>query len=576
MARSVADQLAAANARRDLELARLNAERAKLATAAIKRRRKKLATYGGAEKNRATRDWKAPTKLADDAILPDLPTLIARSRQMCRDNPHARSMKQSRIRNVVGKGITPAPAARFSNGNDRQRFNEQILRLWNKWAKTPRYCDTEGKKTFYDIQRMAEGEMFEAGQFLIIIDTDTANGPGVPDIRLQLVDADRLDMTMLKNSDTGNEVRGGVEVDTMGRPVRYWLTPSTSDYIYRRGRNRSTPVDADRVIDLFHQERPGQTRGVPAMAPVMRRLRDLDDYDTAERWAAQMCASIGLIINRPSGPIDPNDGPPGLDGTEGDDYQDADGNREFDVQPGMVFEGGDGEEVKAFNPQRPSGPYEDYTKAQLRAIAAGGDVSYEQLARDFTGGTYSSQRQSLLEDRRSWSWRQDFMIDRLCIVVWREFVTMAALQDLIAVPTSFFTEFDAFCECEWKPDGWDWVDPAKQAAAAKLMLQLGLTNLRELGNERGTDWREILRQRATEQGVADELEIILPWMEGRTAPVDPSESRPSAESRSPDDPETQTQTDDLAAGVTDPAERGLFAYALSEKDDPAFAIPEKD
>ena len=58
------------------------------------------------------------------------------------------------------------------------------------------------------------------------------------------------------------------------------------------------------------------------------------------------------------------------------------------------------------------------------------------------------------------------------------------------------------------------------------MLELGLTNLRELSNETGRDWREILKQRATEESFAEDVDVILPWMEGRTAAVSPSESRP--------------------------------------------------
>jgi len=469
-----------------------------------------LATYAGATKNRRDSDWKPKNKSAEANILPDCSTLNARARALVRDNAHARSAVKAYVRNVVGKGITPISTVRFSDGADNAALNREIDRLWQIWSRNKDYCDVEGRKTIPDMQRMLIAHLVEAGEF-IFIESIGENPADVPDLQLQAVEAEQLDTSKNKEPSTGNEIRLGVEVTKTGRPVAYHIHSRTPDDFRTWRTPASERIPARRVHHIFIQDRPGQTRGVTWFAPVIQKLRDLAEYDSTQLWTARLEACIGLLIENQAGTESGTIG--GLkSGDEGDDNVDADGNRELNFRPGMVFEGAAGEKLTGFAPTRPGGQYDPFIKAQLRAVAAGMDISYEQVARDFTAGNFSSQRQTLLEDRRTFEPLQEIVLDGFLVPVRGQWILSAVLKNLIPAPGYFSSARNrrAFAAADWQPHGWSWIDPAKQAAAALISLKLRIATRRGILNEMGENWREVIQQISTEEAFAEGLGVTFP------------------------------------------------------------------
>jgi capsid protein len=58
----------------------------------------------------------------------------------------------------------------------------------------------------------------------------------------------------------------------------------------------------------------------------------------------------------------------------------------------------------------------------------------------------------------------------------------------------------------WVPQGWQWVDPLKEAEASKLAIEQGLSTLSDETASQGKDWEEVVEQRAREQKKIKELE----------------------------------------------------------------------
>lgn len=528
--------------------------------AAARRRFQALATYAAAEKTRGTRGRKDKQRSANDAIIPDLPTLNARARAFDRDNPYIRSMIRSYRRNVIGTGITPSPSARFrTSRNERRRFNRESRKAFMRWANDPKLCDHEGSMDFWEMQRLIAGELPLVGHVLFVLHR-ADNGPRVPGIRLQAIETEQLDSDLGKNPDNGNQIKGGVEVDSRNRPVAYWIRArDADDYIqgesefdFPRGndedvrgprrfrRRRSERVAANRVFDLFVNERAGQKRGVTWLAPSLRRSGELEDYDEAERWAARLAACIGVMVRRNPESHSTGIGLQGPNDTGSTAGEDANGNTEVNFEPGMVAEFDQADDVRSFNPQRPGNTYPDFTDAQLHAISAGGGLSYEQTTRNFTRGNFSAQRQALLEDRREWEWFQQFVIGRFCQPVWRELIVEAVLNGMIEAPANFFQDFEDIVEVDWQPDGWEWIDPAKEAAAAKIELDYRLTTRdRILNKKAGTSYREMLPtieaelEEARRRGVGMPDDVAVGPADSGGGNTSPSEPRPQRQGAAP-------------------------------------------
>lgn len=483
------------NRRTQVELAkdaraRVVKERAKLELTAIKARREiikfQMSTYRAAKIDRSNRDWLGKTTSADSAIIADLPRLIARSRQECRDNAYAQSCVRAFRRNVIGTGINPSFAAGDNNGNLYGDFNRKANAQFYDWGRRP--VDLENRRTLLDVQHWAVSELVTAGE-AIIIRLPRIDEAGHKVLKVRCVESEMLDLYKLQHGD--NWVKGGIEVDADGRPVAY--------HIYKhhpydvRGAHRSSPImlESERwparfVSHIFDPERVLQTRGVTRFASVLQRLRDLAEFDASTLQAARAEANIGLIFKTEAGVSSSIN---------------FDGLNSLDIGPN--------DEVVSHTPTRPGNTYEPFVKAQLRAIAAGMGIGYEQIARDFTGGTYSSQRQGMLEDRREFEPLQHMIIRTLLQPIAEDWLFWEVNQGRIDAP--LYAIYPGLYEyIKWRGQGWAWVDPQKQATGIQMMLELGLTTKEEQAMELGRDWQELADQRAAEHKYETEKGLAQP------------------------------------------------------------------
>ncbi len=536
---SPADRAAEMEAQVRLAEARLRRRELKLASRVMTQREKAVAamlsTYKAAGHNRATRDWRARSSSANQAVVPDAPTLTARARQMVRDDAYAASYRRAVVRNVVGRGVTPAAAARGPDAPDGSAgplldgLNRQLDALWYDWTRRPAWLDLEGRRSFWRMQRWAISEYAQVGECFVIrhVRPDLA-GPRRPGLILQCLEAEQLDTSRLEHQ--GNQVVGGVEVDAHGRALAYWFWDTHPDDRWRRPSQwQSVRVPASVVCHVMDPERVQQVRGASPMASALLRMRDLGEYDYAQLLAAKAEACIGLLIKAPQRPGDAV----GLALPPGQSTTDAAGNDELAAQPLMVAHLKEGEDVTGFTPQRPGGMYEPFTRTQLRAAAAGVGISYEQIARDFSQGTYSSQRQGMLEDRREFRAMQQMLVEQLCMPIWDDFVLTALVGGLVAAPLAdrAADTLDRLAYARWRGDGWPWIDPAKEATGIREKLALGLTTLENEAAEQGEDWRELADQAALERQY---IQALTPTPATPATPADPA--IPTPESQLPASP----------------------------------------
>ncbi len=96
----------------------------------------------------------------------------------------------------------------------------------------------------------------------------------------------------------GGFIVQGVEFDPLGRRRAYWMFPVHPGEVamFRRASLTSQPVPASSVLHLFDRLRPGQVRGVPWLAPVILKLRDLDEYDDAELVRKKIEACFAAFV----------------------------------------------------------------------------------------------------------------------------------------------------------------------------------------------------------------------------------------------------------------------------------------
>ena len=126
------------------------------------------------------------------------------------------------------------------------------------------------------------------------------------------------------------------------------------------------------------------------------------------------------------------------------------------------------------------------------------------VAKDFSKTNYSSARAALLEARRYFKMRQEWLSRKLCQPVWEMVLEEAYLKGELKADT-FYEMKEYWTGASWIAPGWEWVDPLKEAQAAEVGLKNGIITYSDLYASEGKDWEESLEQRKREQDKIKEL-----------------------------------------------------------------------
>ena len=148
--------------------------------------------------------------------------------------------------------------------------------------------------------------------------------------------------------------------------------------------------------------------------------------------------------------------------------------------------------------KRPSGEHMNFRKALLRNVAGGiGSVSYSNMSRDYSG-TYSSQRQELVEMHGvlKQHWRR--YIEGIEVRKWKNFVEACQMSGLVSIPNNA-TDRSVYYP-NYTPPVMPWIDPAKEIKYFTGLIDSGLDSREYIAGIRGRDWKGIERQLEAEKG----------------------------------------------------------------------------
>jgi lambda family phage portal protein len=395
-------------------------------------------------------------------------------------------------RNVVGTGIRLQAKIINDDGTENEDLNKQLEDLWEEWTRA-RNCDVTGQQSFYEMQQMAVRRTAVDGG-IFFTKAYTNSGP-VP-LSLQAREVDELDASRVSFAGmAGNRIVGGIELDKYNKPVAYWFKKFTPDGYWT---GESERITADKVVFLWKKNRPTQIREISPLAKTLPRVRDVNEFIEAVSVKERILACLAVFITKQT----PTNVGRGIKVDEKSGYE------QKTLTPGMIHNLQPGEKIEAVNPSGQSSNAKDFISIQQRMAGTGQGLSYEAVSRDMSQVNYSSARQGLLEDQRTYAMWQQFLIEHFCREIYTEFVISAVLAGQINIP-DFWQNKKKYLKHAWIPPGWTWIDPMKEVMANKNALQTGQDTLANLCAQSGKDWRDVLKQRAAEMKLAKELGIDI-------------------------------------------------------------------
>lgn len=499
-----------------------------------KRARRVLASYDVAKPSR-TRRVTRDNSTAERHIKRDGATLRAMARSLERNHDLARGVLNVMVRNIVGPhGIGIEPTPRNMEDEIDQELAKDLLNLWRDFERRPEVTHTMG---WAQAQQLAcrswlrDGEVL--GQFVEGTRPDLDHGTRVP-FSIELMEADMLPMNYERSTPN---IQAGIERNAWNRPLAYWLhrnhpggaSASLTDTDLKR-------VVADRILHLAMRDRISTLRGVSIFASVLARLDDVKEYEDSERIAARIAGNVALWVRRGTGDAY---NPPGVDPETGLPLDSAE--RELSLQSGAILDDlNPGESLELLDPTRPNPNLATFRDGQLRGAAAGLDVSYSSLARDYNG-TYSAQRQELVEQDSAYALMSGVFTAGFVQPIWERHVKMAIASGLLKVPKHIRPE--TIAQAMFHRPAMPWIDPVKEATANRMLVRSGFTSATKVISQRGGRMVDVYEEKAREERLAEKLGLTLESDAGNTASLG-STANPDGSA-----PDEETTTDAPAGGA---------------------------
>lgn len=425
--------------------------------------------FDAGRRDRRTDGWRASGGSANNELAPSLSLIRNRSRDLCRNNEWAINAKRKWQAHLVGAGIVPRPFGVKGRAKERARD------AWNAFSDN---CDPEGLTDFYGIQARLVGEVFEGGAaFLRWYPRRSGLNLKIP-LQCEVLEHDYLDTLKTEALSNGNVVIHGVEYDSDGRRVAYWLFPNHPGEfnLVRRFAMKSERVASEWCNHVFRVDRAGQVTGVPWTAPTMLRMRDTADYEEAELVRKKIEACFTVFVRR-------GNTAQGL--AQGvDQGSDAKDRRIEKISPGMIsYVDGEGEITTAAPNASTDG---GHMERQQFAFAAGIGLPFASATGNFSKVNFSSMRAAVLDfwpvlDQLQWH----MIAPQICRPAWQHVMASAAGRGIQVSP-----ETQAKHGMPKRP----WVNPNDDLRATAGELALGIESWAEVVSARGYDPDDLLAE----------------------------------------------------------------------------------
>lgn len=473
-------------------------------------------SYAGASVTRKQMsNWTPMRSPADADLLPDLPMLVARARDLDRNNGVAAGAFQTLQDNVVGLGLRLAAKPNWRMLGKTVEWADEWTRhvesLWQTYSESC-YCDAAMSSNFASLTQLVWRSVLENGEALVLPLWLERKGSPYHTC-FQTVDTDRLSNPM--GMPPTKNLRGGIKLDDYGAPVAYYIRktlnwigyyiPSWEASLDWETIPATTDWGRPRVLHLFSKDRTDQTRGKPILSPVIEQFRMLDSYQRTELQSAIVNALVAGVIETPmdaAGIAEMVGGDPAA-------YIAAKNEYRVRLEGGTMIPLWPGDKLTPYTPDRPAATYAPYTESIIRQIGDAVGLPYELIAKDFSKVTYASARASLSEAQRFFDNRRKWMADYWaspCYSLWLE---EAVNLGQVEAP-GFYDNKAYYCRAQWIGPGRNQIDPVKEGQATQLRLANRTSTLELECAEAGLDWAEVLDQQALEQARLKQLDLMPP------------------------------------------------------------------
>lgn len=324
-------------------------------------------------------------------------TLRARSAQLFNDNLYARGLIRRLITNEINTGLTPelCPDEEILGLKPESLadWTENVENRFAIWGKNPLVCDWKRQSTFGALQRQARQEALVDGDVLVVLRQSQVTR--LPQVQLVRGGSVQTPFAGESTFRKGHTVTHGVEKDTRGRVVAYWVNQE-------KGGSKRIPAFGEksgrRIAWLVFgtDKRLDDVRGQPLLSIILQSLKEVDRYRDSVQRKAVLNSILAMFVKKTEDKMSTLPLTGGAKRVDKAEVTDSDGKtRKFDIAdelPGMIIqELQTGEEPVGFGNQGTDEKFGDFEAAMLSGIAWANEMPPEILTLAFSNNYSASQ-----------------------------------------------------------------------------------------------------------------------------------------------------------------------------------------
>lgn len=410
-----------------------------------------------------------------------------RARYEVANNSYAKGIVETLANDVVGTG------PRLQLLTEDLDLNRRVSDAFEAW--------TAGVGLAEKLRTIKKARTVDGEAFVLL--TTNPRLPTEVQLDLRLIEADQVASPYLGLADPLDV--DGIRFDRFGNPVSYHILKDHPGDTLQFSPDRFERFPAQLVLHWFRADRPGQVRGVPDITPALQLFGQLRRYTLAVIAAAETAADFAAVLY--------SDAPPDGGSLEGEPFE------TLEIERRLMTTLPAGWKMGQFKAEQPTTSYPEFKAEIINEIARCLNMPFNVAAGNSAGYNYSSGRldhqtyfKSIGVDQYH---LETAVLDRL-FFAWLEEAYLARLVDQ---PPDRLEGWPH----QWFWDGFEHVDPSKEANAEAVRLANNTITLADVWARRGFDWREKLQQRAAERKFMAELGLgegaALP-APARRAPAD--------------------------------------------------------
>lgn len=439
--------------------------------------------------------------------------LRERARYESANNSYCRGMILTLANDLVGTG------PRLQVLTDKPEVNRKIEQAFAAWSRAIGLAEK--------LRTMVQSKKVDGEAFAVLTTNELL--PTSVKLDVQLVECDRVTDPNWQAT-LRDDVNDGIEYDEAGNPIAYTVLDDHPGDTLQWERT-SKRFSASDVIHWFRADRPGQLRGVPEITPALPLYAQLRRFTQAVLTAAETAADFAVLLES---------------NASGDtETSDDDAFATAEIEKGLMAQLPAGMKASQLKAEQPSSTYDQFHGKILNEIARCLNMPFNVAAGNSASYNYSSGRLDHQVYFKSCSIERSHLD---CVGLAR--ILAAWLDEAVMIPELIPAGVDIEgLPVLWHWDGWEHVDPTKEAQAEQIELTNGTRSRTEICAARGVSWEDtVLPMLAKEREQMAEAGLLPAAPAAPAAPANDSQtSDQSSDGADGEDVENEPADEEAAA-----------------------------